>query len=188
MVRRALLQASSRLQERSGRFHDGSKSAPGDFKTTPRALREAPRRPKSAPGGLETAPGALQEAPRRPKSAPGGFKTASGAHQEAQAAPRALWEASRRRTQAFQASQSGSFLKSIFVRPRGCSRSPIIKPTRFWGSTSPKVGIQKHIRRTCSIPLRSIQQASGRLSPCMSMHGSTLVYIYISLHAHIYLI
>ena len=121
----------------------------GSLKTAARALREASRR--------------LQERSERPQDAlrsdARGFKTA----------PRALTGFKPR------CFKSGGFPKSIFERSRGCSRSLNIKPTWIWGSTSPQVGVQKHIRRTCSIPLSSIQQASGRLSPCMSMHGLTLV-------------
>ena len=139
--------AARRLQERSGRPQDAS-----------RQFQERSGRPQDCP-----------------KSAPGGFKTAPRALPGARDGTGALQEASRRLTQAFKLNQSGGFLKSIFERSRGCSRSLNIKPTWIWGSTSPKVGVQKHIRRTCSIPLSSMQQASGRPAPCMAMHRSTLV-------------
>ena len=164
---RALQEASRQLQERSKRPQDALKSAPIGFKTAPRALKGPEDALKSGPIGLKTAPRALKRLQDAISGAPRGFKTA----------PRAL----KRRQDALESAprclKSEGFLKSIFERSRGCSRSLNIKPTWIWGSTSPQVGVQKHLRRTCSFPLSSIQQASGRLAPCMAMHGSTLVLI-----------
>ena len=49
-------------------------------------------------------------------------------------------------------------------------------------SASPKVGVQKYIRRSCAMPLSSSQQASGQLAPCMAMHGFTLALSYINMY------
>ena len=78
---RALREASRRLQERSGRPSDasksalenGSKSAPGGFQTAPRALWEASRRLQEHSGRLQ----------HRSKSAAGGSKTPSRMLQDA---------------------------------------------------------------------------------------------------------
>ena len=141
-----------------------------------RALQEASRCRQERSGRPQDAPRALRDASRRLQERSGRLETA----QERSGRPQ---DDSHRRSSF----SKWSFLKSIFERPRGCCRSLNIKPTWIWGSTSPKVGVQKRIRRTCSIPLSSIRQASGRLAPCMAMHGSTLVYtcIYIYIYTSI---
>ena len=168
---RALQEASRCCQEQSKRAQDALKNAPRGLKTAPRALKRPQDAVKSGPRGLKTAPRALGEASRHPqercKRTQDSSKSAHRPQDVLKSIPRCF--------------KSGGFLKSIFERSRGCSRSLNIKPTWIWGSTSPKVSVQRHIRRTCSIPLSSIQQASGRLAPCMSMHGSTLVYTYIQI-------
>ena len=151
------------------------RTAPRAFRTAPRALREASRRPQerskrlqdapnSAPSCLKTAPRALQEAQDGPKSAPRGFKTA----------PRALREPLRLFQAACEPARSCQRPFGLYSKPPEGLFEHLLK-----SSASLKVSVQKSSRRSCSIPPSSNQHASRQLAPCMSMHGFTLVYLYL---------
>ena len=156
-------------------IQDGSKSAPRGLETASRALQEASRRPqqrsklpqdgsKSTPRGSRRP----QERSKRPqdgsKSAPRGLKTA----------PRALREPLRLFQAACEPARSCQRPFGLYSKPPEGLFEHLLK-----SSASLKVSVQKSSRRSCSIPPSSNQHASGQLAPCMSMHGFTLVYIYI---------
>ena len=136
------------------RSHLGLERAPRGLKTALRALQVASRR--------------LQERSKRPqdgsKSAPRGLKTA----------PRALREPLRLLQAACEPARSCQRPFGLYSKPPEGLFEHLLK-----SSASLKVSVQKSSRRSCSIPPSSNQHASGQLAPCMSMHGFTLVYIYI---------
>ena len=199
-------EALLRLQERSGRLQDGSKSAPAGLKTASRALREAPgrlqercgrpqdgpesapagsRRPKSVPRGSKTAPRAVREASRRLKSAPGGYKTAPRALQEAQDGPESALGGFKTTHTSVQASQSKSFLKSTFAPSRSCSvqraSSSLLEQFRA-SSNQLSVTQSERSEKRSKKQFGSTQLESTSLKSAgsvHSMHGFTLVYIYI---------
>ena len=157
------MEAPRRVRENFGRLQDGSKSAPGGFKT----LQDGS---KSVPGGSKTPQehsGRLQDSPKRCSRR---LKTAS----------RAFWDASR---QLQQRSWWFETAPRALGRPEDGEAAEVALSSLLGqilrlriSSASPQVGVQKCIRRNYLISLSSNLQASGHLAPCMAMHRFTLAF------------